>query len=261
MMRDFISDSRLHKALDEVESWLDYKIEAVPMPDYYRSDARWSMHLNQESRRFELWCIEGEPESQSIFCHELAHAVLFINGAVTKYTFIDPIPMVLFTPPIRHFSHTIWQYMQHVPIFAMVKELGYDEISDYAPVVESLLALIRQNELFPVMDVSSYDPLKDQLRCQACALVQCLGLPMAEATRNVLRNTARDMIPRSLELADTMLSALGTRTLLDPQEYQEYLLEIYRIAELPRGNLLFSFLDRTSPNFRSRILKVANSEA
>jgi hypothetical protein len=257
IMRDFVTDVRLHRALDEVESWLGYEIKAIPMPEWKRIEARCTMNFDVITKKFELWYIEDEPQSQSVYCHELAHAVLLINGQVVKYDFIDPIPMILMTIPINHFLDQIWKYMQHIPVFIFVKELYYDEVHDYAPVVAGLIGLIRQNQLFNVMNVPSFDPLKDQMRCQVGALVQGLALPMAEETRDDLRNIALERLPQSLELADAILSALGTRTLLGPQEYQEYLLEIYRIVGLPIGNLLFSFLDRTCLNFRSRILEAA----
>ena len=256
-MRNFVTDPRLHKALDEVESWVGYAISAVPTPLHYRERACCSMHQNQETGRFELWFIPEEHYEQSVYCHEMAHLILWINGAVTKYHFTGQPPMVFFTPPIRHFSQIIWEYMQHVPVFSLVKELKYDEIPFYSPVVASFIELIRQNQFYPSMGVPSFDPVKDQMRCQAGALTQCLALPMAEETRYALRNIALETMPRSLELADAMLSALGRRSLLGKQEYEEYLLEIYHIVELPRVGLRPSFLNKIDLSFRSRILEAA----
>lgn len=256
-IRQFITDDRLHKILDHIEYWFGYTLSAVPMPLYYQEKARCSVHLNQQTNLFEMWYIKEEPQPQSVYCHELAHLVIFINGATNRYTFNDPVQLLFLTDPVRLFLDQIWKYMQHVPVFALVKELGYDEIGDYDAVVAGLIGLLRHQQLFPVMDVPSLDPLRDQMRCQAGALAQCLALPMAEETRAGLKTLAKEMLPQSFELADAILSGLGTRTLLGPQEYQEYLSEIYQISGLPKGNLQFSFLNRTCQNFRSRILEVA----
>ena len=259
IMRDFITDQRLHKALDEIESWLGYVVPAFPMPLEIQKKSLCRMRLNKETRLYELLFIKEESQNQATYCHELAHLVIWLNGAVTRYDFLDPIPMALChqTPYIRHFLETIWEYMQHVPTFELVKDLGYDEGPSYAPVITDLIKLIRQGQLFPVIDAISFDPQQDQIRCQASALVQGLALPMAEETRCALRKIAAERLPQSLELADAILAALGPRSLLGPQEYLEYLLEIYHIAGLPRADLRPSFVDKTDPSFRSRILAVA----
>lgn len=259
MMRNFVIDQKLHKALDTVESWIGYAVPAAPMPLQIQDGSRCRMHLNKQTGLYELLFIENEPQNQATYCHELAHLVIWLNGAVTRYDILDPIPMVLWhqTPYIRHFLETIWEYMQHVPTFELVKDLGYDEVPNYTSVTTGLIKLIRQNQLFPVIDAISFDPQQDQIRCQASALVQGLALPMAEETRCALRNIAEERLPQSLELADAILAALGPRSLLGPQEYLEYLLEIYHIAGLPRADLRPSFVDKTDPSFRSRILEAA----
>ena len=254
-MRDFISDSGLHKALDVVESWVGYTIPATPMPLQIQEVSRCRMHLNEDTGLFELLFIKEEPQSQAVYCHELSHLIVWINGAVIKYDFMPPIPGVFFFPPVRFFNEQIWSYMQHIPVFKLVEELGYDEIFDYTPVVESLISCIQQNLLFPDMDARSFAPGKEQVLCQAGEIVKHLSFPVAGETRDALRKAAREIIPQSLKLADTILSTLGPRTLLGPQEYQEYLSEIHRIAGLPRANLQFSFLNKTSLDFRSNIIK------
>ena len=258
-MRDFIADQRLHKALDEVESWLGYAIPAFPMPTEIQNKSLCRMRLNKKTRVYELLFIEEEPQEQSTYCHELSHLVIWLNGAVTRYEFLDPIPMALYhqTPYIRHFLETIWEYMQHIPVFGLVKDLGYDEAPSYVPVAAGLIKLIHQGQLFPAVGAFSFDPQQDQIRCQTSALVQGLALPMAGETRCALRTIAEERLPQALELADAILAALGPRSLLGPQEYLEYLLEIYHIAGLPRVDLRPSFVDRTDPSFRSRILAVA----
>lgn len=257
-MRDFVLDPRLHNALDEVELWMGYALPANPMPLEIQEEARCRMRLNKETGLFELLFIEGEPQSQTVYWHELAHLILWINGAVIKYDYEDPIPLLYYAPPVRLFLDIIWKYMQHVPVHALVKELGYDEIPDYDPVATGVIALIRQNLFYPVVDVHPLgDPIKDRMRCQAGALAQCLALPMEEETRDALRKVAQETIPQSLELADAILSALGPQTLLGQQEYQECISEICRLAELPRAYRQFLFLNKISPNFRSRILEVA----
>ena len=69
-MRQFITDDRLHRALDEVEAWLGYKIKAVPMPEHHRRFAKAGMQLSSDTNEFALWCIENEPQSQATYCHE-----------------------------------------------------------------------------------------------------------------------------------------------------------------------------------------------
>lgn len=259
MMRDFVVDKKLHKALDAVESWVGYAIPASPMPLQVQDVSLCRMHLNKQTGLYELLFIENEPQYQATYCHELAHLVIWLNGAVICYDFLDPIHRVfgLQTPYLKHFLRTIWDYMQHVPVFEFVKDFGYNEVPNYTSVTTGFIKLMLQDQLFPVIDAISFDPQQDQIRCQASALVQCLALPMAEETRDALKKVAQEKIPQSLELADAILSALGQRTLLGMQEYQEYLLEIYQIARLPRANLLFSFAYKADPNFRSRILEAA----
>ena len=209
-MRDFITDQRLHKALDEVESWMGYVIPAVPMPLQHQEYARGSMKFNEETGSFEFLYIANEPLNQAGCCHELAHLMLWINGAVIKYDYSLPIPAIFYTPTIRLFLHEIWLYMQHVPVFNFVKGLGYDEIPDYASHAPSLVALIRQNQFDPAMNVPSWDPEKDKVRCQAGVLVKHLALPMAEETRDALKKVAQEKIPQSLELPMPFFRLLGS---------------------------------------------------
>lgn len=259
MMRDFVIDPKLHKALDVVEDWMGYAIPAAHMSLQHQMDARASMKLNENTGLFELLYIDDEPLNQAGCCHELAHLIVWINGAVIKYDFDCPFHPLLASDPVMLFLKTIWKYMQHVPVFKFVHDFGYDEIPDYDTFVPSLITLMQQNQFNPAIWLPSWDPARDQVRCQAGYLVQHLALPITNEMRATLRNTAQEEVPQALELADAILSALGQRTLLGRQEYEEYLSEIYQMAWLPKSRIIPNFLRKTSPNFIPHILEEISS--
>jgi hypothetical protein len=239
-MRGFVTDDRLHRALDEVE--------AIPMPYHHRQNAVCGMGINGKTKKFELWYIEEEPQSQASYCHELVHAVVWIDGGPTTYR-IEPrsYETSLQFPPFNQ----SWQLVQHIPVWQLIKEMGFDESASYLPLMERLAQIISQNQLY--LDASP----ERIIPCQAIALVHGLLRPSTPEVRDKVRKAALKIIPQALELADAIIFNLGKRTLFSVSECEASLNYLLDIIKIPREILQILSLDRVCENFRLRILAAA----
>jgi len=252
LMRDFVTDGRLHKALDAVEAWLGYKIKAVPMPDDHRHRAVCGMGTSEITKEFELWCIEEKPQSQATYCHELAHAVVWISGGPTSYS-IEPkerrTDLLYFESIDRS-----WQLIQHIPVWELTREMGFDESDDDSSYMESLAREIFHGQLRRGILFTPRTPH------QAIDLAFWLSRPAMPEVRARVRKIAGEMLPQALELADTMLLNIGKRSLLSVPECEAALNYLLDIIKVPRESLTISSLDRTYPNFSSRVLAAIRTD-
>jgi len=248
IMRQFITDDRLHRALDEVEAWLGYEIKAVPMPERHRRYAIAGMSLSK-TNEFELWYIEDEPPpSQATCCHELMHVVRWIDG--------DPLNCSIRSIPLSKAPNNpvrqAWALVQHIPVWHLVKEMGFDESEDHNSFMETLIQAILQNRLY------CDEPPDRMIPFQIVALAGGLSRPATPEKLNCLRNAAKGMIPKALELADARVLAFEKQPQFSPQEFLGALTDLLRLIRTPTESLRASFLSNTCPNFRARILATAN---
>ncbi|MDL2210729.1 hypothetical protein LJC26_08000 [Desulfovibrio sp. OttesenSCG-928-O18] len=247
-MRHFVFDDRIHRALDEVESWLGYEIKAIPMPDCHRRDAICGMGKSSETKEFELWYIEEEPQSQASYFHELAHVIQWIDGDPSVCT-IHSTPLGLApSEPVKK----AWGLVQHIPVWRLVKEAGFDESETNNPCPEVLARLILRNELYACV------PSEFITRFQAVELAFGLLCPAAPDRRSNLRGVAKRMIPEALELADEIVLSFEKQPQLSPQGSLTALVDLLHLLGVPTESLTVSFLSKTCPGFRSRILAVLN---
>jgi len=248
-MRQFVTDDRLYRALDEVEAWLSYEIKAVPMPERHRCYAAAGISLGK-TNEFELWYIEGEPQSQATYCHELMHVVRWIDGdplvCRIHETSLGNAP----SEPVRK----AWMLVQHIPIWHLVKEMGFDESEDHNQYMENLIRVTSQGQLY-------WDaPPELKTPFQAVALTCGLSRPATAEKLNCLRNAAKNMIPKALELADIRVLAYKKQPLFSPQEFLDALTDLLYLIRTPTESLQVSFLSNTCPNFRARILATASKK-
>lgn len=250
MMRDFITDPRLAKALDEVENWFGYPFKAAPMPLSHRKRAKCTMYLHPLTNECELLFIEAEPQSQAMYCHELNHAVMWILGAPCGCR-SAPIPFqdLLEFEPI----YLSWNLVTHLPLWELTRDIGFDESEDYRLLLQNMIDMIVQHRLY--LDA----PSDLKIPFQSVALAFGLAAPAAPELHTQIRTTAAEMIPQALESADAILSDFEKLSLLSEPGCQAALIRLFEIIRLRIERLQFSFLDRTSPNFRSRILEAAKS--
>lgn len=247
-MRRFVTDARLHRALDEVEAWAGYEIKAAPMPHHHRRKSRCTMHISPYSNEFELLFIPEEPQSQATYCHELNHAVLWIAGGPCECN-STPIPFreLLEFEPI----YLAWNLVTHLPLWELTRDMGFDESEDYLPLVQGMIDMVSQNRLY-------FDaPPELMIPLQSVALAFALAAPGTREKRAQIRTVATEMTPQALESANAILSDFEKLSLLSEQGCQAALGQLFGIIKPPIERLQFSFLDRTDPNFRSRILEVA----
>ena len=146
MMRDFISDQRLHRALDAVEAWFGYQFRAAPMPLSHRQRAKCTLHMHPITNQCELLFIENEPQSQACYCHELNHVVMWILGEPCECR-SEPIPFteLLKFEPI----YLAWSLVQHIPLWALTSDMHFDENGDYYNLLQNMIGLISQHRLYP----------------------------------------------------------------------------------------------------------------
>jgi hypothetical protein len=130
--------------------------------------------------------------------------------------------------------------------------MGFDESEIHNPAMERLTRLISHNEVYCDAPPELMTPF------QAVALADGLLCPATPKIRDNLRNAARGMIPDALELAETRILAFERQPQLSPQEYLDALTDLLCLIGAPTESLRFSFLRKTCPNFRSRILVAAN---
>jgi len=246
-MRGFVTDDRLHRALDEVESWLGCEIKAVPMPEYHRRYATVGMSFSK-TNGCELWYIEDEPPSQAACCHELAHAVRWIDGDPT-FCSIHSTPLGKApSPPVKQ----AWTLVQHIPVWHLVKEMGFDESEEQNQFMENLIQEVSQNSLY------CDEPPDLMIPFQAVALAHGLSRPATPEKLDSLRNAAKDRIPKALELADAIVLAFKKQPQLSPKEFLDALTDLLCLIRTPTESLQPSFLSNTCPNFRLRILAAVN---
>ncbi len=250
MMRHFITDNRLHRALDEVESWYGYEIKAAPMPLSHRNDSRCTMHLHPLTNECELLFIEEAPQGQATYCHELNHSVMWIlGGPCTCHTW--PVPFTVLLKEHEPFKLS-WQLVQHLPLWELTREMGFDEREANLPFMESMLRIVLQNKLY------SSAPSELRTSFQAVALAFGLASPATPEILVRIRKAAAERTPQALVLADAILSDFENSFLLSEKGCQAALVRVFDIIKPPIEHLQLLFLDRTCPNFRSRILKAAN---
>jgi hypothetical protein len=247
-MRDFVADARLHRALDEVEAWFGYEFKAAPMPLAHRKRAKCTMHMHPLTNECELLFIEDEPQSQALYCHELNHAVMWIlGGPCGCYSKPIPFQTLLDFEPV----YLSWGLIQHLPLWELTREMGFDEREDYLQMLQNMIDMILQHRLY--LDAPS------ELRTpfQSVALAFGLAAPATPETRVQIRTIASEKIPQALELADAILSDFEKLPLLSEPGCQTALVRLFEIIKPRIERLQLSFLDRISPNFRSRILEAA----
>jgi hypothetical protein len=202
------------------------------------------MSISNITKEFELWYIEEELQNQAVYCHELAHVVIWIDGAPSAYT-VGPVS-------IRD-EHTrrAWELVSHISVWHFVKEMGFDEAPVHTPCIECCIRAISQgifhSGVFPGFVIPR----------QALDLAFALAGPATEAARDRLRSAARDMFPKALELAESIVAHFESRPCLSPQEYTDALIRLLRLLKTPTEGLKPSFVDKTAPGFRSRILAAA----
>lgn len=246
MMRDFITDKRLHRALDEVESWWGHKFKAAPMPFPHRHHSKCGMHMHPVTNECELLFIENEPQSQATYCHELNHAVMWIlGGPATCYTV--PIPFQYLLKQHEPFSLS-WSLVQHLPLWELTREMGFDEIDDHLPFMEKVFHKVLQDQVY--RDA----PFEIRPSFQAVFLAYGLAAPATPATHNKIRTAATKTMPQALELAETILLDFEKLSLLSEAGCQAALGQLFDMIKPPIERLQLSFLERTCPSFRSRIL-------
>ena len=247
-MRNFITDDRLHRALDEVESWLDYKIKALPMPERHKQFATCGMGLCREAKEFKLWYIEGETQSQATYCHELTHIVQWINGNPSNCS-IDSVSLGG-NPNSPEWK--AWNLVQHIPVWHLVKEMGFDESETQNEYMDNLIQTVSQGRLYTDAPLYLITPL------QAIALASGLSRPATPERHAHVRKVAAEKMPQSLELAEVITLGLKKYPQPTPQEFLGVLALLLNMIGVPTKNLKPLFLDKTCPNFRSRILAVVN---
>lgn len=250
MMRDFITDPRLDKALDEVEDWFGYKFKAAPMPLSHRERAKCTLHMHPLTNECELLFIENEVYSQALYCHELNHAVMWILGGPCECR-SEPIPFreLLNFEPI----YLSWNLVTHLPLWGLTRDMGFDESKDYLLLLQNMIDMISQHRLY--LDA----PSELRIPFQSVALAFGLAAPATPETRALLRTAAAERIPQALESADAILLDFEKLSLLSEPGCQTALIRLFEITKPRIERLQLSFLDRTFPNFRSRILEAANS--
>jgi hypothetical protein len=146
-----------------------------------------------------------------------------------------------------------WQLIQHLPLWGLTREMGFDETTDNLPFVEGMLQKVSQNQLYRDAPPELMTPF------QAVALAFGLASPATTEIRAQIRTAATETMPQSLELADAILSDFEKLSLLSEPECQAALVQLLEIIKPPIKNLRFAFLDKICPNFRSRILEAAKS--
>lgn len=248
MMRDFITDQRLHKALDEVEAWFGYEFTAAPMPLSHRERAKCTMHMHPRTNECQLLFIEDEPQSQACYCHELGHVVMWILGApCTCYSKPIAFSDLLNYEPI----YLSWNLLQHIPLWELTRDIGFDESEGYQQLLQNMIDMISQHRFY--LDAPS------ELRTpfQSVALAFGLAAPSTQEIHVQIRTVAEERIPPALELADAILSDFEKLSLLSEQGFQAALIRLFDIIKPPITHLQLSFLDRIDPSFRSRILEAA----
>lgn len=270
-VRELVQDTRLHVVLDQIEKFIGYRMEAVSMPAWNRPNAVASMHYNEENKCYNLWYIESEPPDQTLLCHELAHAVCWLSGAITQYN-IEPYPFRLLTSMVRQSLQLFWQYMQHVPVHAFTKAMGFDESPQYNTVARGFLDRApnlpdwrpnAEKEEHQMEDKANphFPNMEADLRLVRTAyLTRLISLPQEEETRACLHHLGTSCCPQALEQAVAILRDGEKRLLLAPADYLAHLAAIFRITALPSGSLIASFVDKTDPNFYFRTLALASQE-
>lgn len=263
-VRDFVEDKKLHLLLDDIEAFVGYRLTATPMPESYRPKAHASIGQHGDES-FDLWYIESELPDQTTLCHELGHVVCWLSGAVTSYD-INPSPVRYCSNLITEGRRKIWEYMQHVPVHSFVAAMGYEERPLFDPVVRdaldsphSILKIDSRVESQALANLGRVVPGSlnlgaDQMFYLTGFLLRLLSLPQQSETRADLHRLASSCCPQALARASAILEDRGERLLLDPEDYRAHLQAIFRIAGLPSGNLIFSSVGKTDPNYYSRSL-------
>jgi hypothetical protein len=233
--------------LEEIEKFLGYPIKAEPMPLGYQKLASCSINFSPE-RGWCLWYIPETKANQALYCHELSHLVLLIEGW-PSFIVDTPIPKEDYR---INTIHMLTNLVSHIEVWKMVRLLGFDETTYFDPGLQELIQLVESGHLL----IGAYPTTI--LPCRAAYLAQGLLGPAESETQMRLRNVASHTMPQALELADSICQVFERLEPLSPQLCVEALSDICGLLKIHRGILIASWPDRVDPNFRSRILACQN---
>ena len=169
----------------------------------------------------------------------------------------DPAVCTIYSTPLAlapsRAVRAAWSLVQHIPVWHLVKAMGFDESEAHNPIAEGQIrAIVSQDGFFHDAPPELMTPF------QTVALAFGLSCPATPEIRANLRSAARDMIPEALELAETRVSAFERQPQLSSQGYLDALTDLLCLIKTPTESLRVSFLSNTCPNFRTRILAAAN---
>jgi hypothetical protein len=242
-MRQLITDPRLFKMLDEIESWLGRTIPKKPMPLAHRANALCTTYFSPDEI-FSFYYIPEESLSQTILCHELAHVVLMIEGG--------PMYRVTrFYPMIACFDYALnilLNLIPHIGVWKLVKTIGFDETANSRREYEELIEYVQSGNFL----IEAHPDVL--LQCRAIYLAHLLSAPCESEMRKSLRSAASRTMPTALESADSIRQALERLEPASQPSFAVVLQDILDMLGFPTGILQPSYLSKVDPCFRSRIL-------
>lgn len=219
-MRSLLTNNKLIYLLDEIESKLG-PIHIGEMSREHSEIARCSMSWYPE-KGWHLLVPRNIPPSQSTICHELAHLVLLIEGWPI---FIINNLIQHRTPEYETFS-MLTNLILHIDVWDIVKKMGYDELQDYRPGLESLINDIDNKSIFNL----THPDLMTSFR--AAYIAQALLGPKDDELIIKLEYTSIKSMPTEFELAQDIVDIFQKYVPLNPEKCLDCFSEVLRKLNL-----------------------------
>lgn len=240
-MENFIHHKKIAYLLNEIDSYLGYHIQAIPMHPLESAYRQCGVQLVDGKWTFQY--VPGDIPSQDIICHELMHIVLSIQGW----------PVIAARTGLPSPVHTVLGLLapigEHTCIYGMVSALGYNPIpNDAGSTPKDLIHSMIGQQL-----VAAFAPVQ---RPYAGAIFLCEALlsPHSEEDFDNIILSAQKWMPESYLMAIRMASIYKNNFPITPDNHISTLREAMGVVALPEDIVAPIYPQKIGQNFFDKIM-------